>query len=376
MLLALMNSEAPLNILLVASSVGGGGAERVAVNLAAEMTALGHDVAIFYWDEKGDENYELDARITLYKPPSRLLPVRILGLRSLLKKLRVDVVIGIADMANVTAWLALSRLPNAPPFIASVHSDLRVRDAAMGLSFKTRFLRRLHRQACTHAASVIAVSDGARESLIEYFRLRPGSVIRIYNPVLQDANSLARRFLTGGSVRIIAVGRLTHAKNYPLMIQAIGILIHRLNVDCHLDIYGTGALTSQLQALIDDLDLGAHISLRGFVKNLPEKMAESDVFLQSSSWEGFGNVLVEALYAGLSVVAADCPSGPREVLSDGKFGVLAAAGNPLALATALAEELRNPLPVDESALREHLRQFTTPRITAEYLQVVQKLVHA
>jgi glycosyltransferase involved in cell wall biosynthesis len=346
----------------------------VAVNLAAEMIELGHEVGIFYWDEKGDENYALDPRIKLYKPSNRFLPLRIFGLRSLLRKLSVDVVIGITDMANITAWIASSWVPDPPPCIATVHSDLRVRDAAVGLSFKTRFLRLLHRQACTHAAKVVAVSDGARDSLIEYFRLKPESVERIYNPVLQEAKSLARRTPNSDSVRIIAAGRLTQAKNYPVMIRAIKILTDRFNVSCHLDLYGTWALSEQLQALIDELDLSMQITLRGFVKNLPEKLAGSDVFLQSSSWEGFGNVLVEALHAGLKVIATDCPSGPREVLANGKFGVLVAPDEPLALATAIVEELHNPLVIDGLELQEHLRQFTTAKIAGEYLQVAKGLI--
>lgn len=370
-----MNSGVPINILLVASSVGGGGAERVAVNLAAEMIDLGHEVGIFYWDEKGDENYVLDPRIKLYKPPSRLLPLRILGLRSLLRQLSVDVVIGIADMANITAWLASSWVTDPPALIASVHSDLRVRDAAVGLSFKTWFLRLLHKQACTHAGKVVAVSDGARDSLIEYFRLKPESVERIYNPVLPDAKALVRCLLNGEPIRIIAAGRLTQAKNYPLMIRAIQILTSRLNMACHLDIYGTGALSDQLQALIDELDLSSQIALCGFVKNLPEKLAENDVFLQSSSWEGFGNVLVEALHAGLKVIVTDCPSGPREILADGKFGVLVAPDDPLALATAIADELNNPLAINELELREHLRQFTTAKIAGEYLQLAHRMAN-
>lgn len=345
----------------------------MAVNLAAEIIDLGHEVGIFYWDEKGDENYVLDPRIKLYKPPSRLLPLRILGLRSLLGKLPVDVVIGIADMSNITAWMATSSVTDPPAFMASVHCDLRVRDAALGLSFRTWLVRLLHKQACTHAARVVVVSDGARDSLIEYFELKPESVASIYNPVLQDVKPLATRLPSGEPVRIIAAGRLTQAKNYPAMIRAIQILNGRLNMVCHLDIYGTGVLRDHLQALIDELNLSSQITLCGFVSNLPEKMAEGDVFLQSSSWEGFGNVLVEALHAGLKVIAADCPSGPREILADGKFGVLVSVDDSLALATAIAEELSHPIRIDEIELREHLRNFTTAKIAGEYLDLTREL---
>ena len=125
--------------------------------------------------------------------------------------------------------------------------------------------------------------------------------------------------------------------------------------------------------MIDELNLSAQITLCGFVGNLPEKLAEGDVFLQSSSWEGFGNVLVEALYAGLKVIAVDCPSGPREILAGGKFGVLVPADDPLGLANAIAEELKHPMTIDELELREHLHQFTTAKVAGDYLKLAHEL---
>jgi glycosyltransferase involved in cell wall biosynthesis len=364
-----------MNILMVVSSIGGGGAERVATSLASEFVSLGHEVGIFYWDEKGSESYDLETCVKLYRSQDRLMPLRVLSLRAVVRRIPVDIVIGFTDMANITAWAALSLVRHRPVFVATIHSDLRVRDAKMGLSLKTRFLRLLHKQACTHATKMIAVSDGARDSLIGYLRLPPASVDRIYNPVLRDAIPLARQAPRGPPVRVIAAGRLTRAKNYPLMIQAVKILQCRFNVSCHLEIYGKGELGDQLLGLIDELNLNSYVKLCGFTADLHEKLAKGDVFLQTSSWEGFGNVLAEALYAGLRVVSTDCPSGPREILADGKFGALVPVDDSFAVASAIAEELRNPLVIDELELREHLRQFTVAKVAGEYLEVFEGLTN-
>ena len=364
-----------MNILLVVGSIGGGGAERVAANLASEFVDLGHEVGIFYWDEKGHETYEINSRIRLHKSPNRLLPLRILGLKSLLRKLSVDIVIGFTDMSNITAWTALSWIPDRPAFVVSIHSDLRIRDATMGLRIKSRFLRVLHKQACQHADRVVVVSDGAKESLIDYYNLETDSVKKIYNPVLKTVNVFSRRPIANSGLKIVTAGRLTQAKNYPLMIRAVKILRDRLKINCRLDIYGSGELRIQLQLLIDELDLSSKISLQGFAANLPAKLAENDIFLLSSSWEGFGNVLVEALDAGLRVVSTDCPSGPREILANGKYGVLVPLDDPDAMAIAIAEELNNPLVVDELELRQHLHKFTKAKIAGEYLKVAHKLVN-
>ena len=84
--------------------------------------------------------------------------------------------------------------------------------------------------------------------------------------------------------------------------------------------------------------------------------------------------MLEALHAGLKVIAADCPSGPREILADGKFGVLVPADDSLALADAIVEELKNPMTIDDLELREHLRQFTTAQIAGEYLDLAHELI--
>ena len=364
-----------IKFLIVVSSVGGGGAERVAVNLAAELVSRAHVAEIYCWDDKGERNYELDGRVEVHNPPSRLLPVRIRNLRSILAGAAFDVMISFAEMPNIVAWAGLLRAPTPPLFVASVHTDLRARDAQVRPSVKQLIVHALHKRACAAADAVVAVSDGARLSLIGYFDLEPRSVTRIYNPVLAKSDTRTQiGSSTNRQVRLVAAGRLTRAKNYPTMIKTMKLLTEQISHPLHLDIYGAGELHEQLQGLIDELNLSSVVTLHGFVSNLRDMLNVGDVFVQASDWEGFGNVLVEALHEGMRLVVTDCPSGPREILADGKFGVLVPMNSAQALADGIVKEITTPMVIDATELQKHLEQFTISGITDEYLSIVDGLM--
>ncbi len=94
-------------------------------------------------------------------------------------------------------------------------------------------------------------------------------------------------------------------------------------------------------------------------------MAAADLFVLSSLWEGFGAVLVEALALGLPVVSTDCPTGPREILGDGRFGRLVPVGDPTAMAQAMLAALADSRPRD--LLQSAARRYTLEASSQEYL---------
>ncbi len=362
-----------MKILLVCSSCGGGGAERVATNLGSSFCDRGEEATFYYWDDVGDQSHYIHPRAVLIRAPGRSLLARIMTLRRLLATESIDVVFGFTDIPNIVCWGTMFAKRSVPVFIATVHSDLRVRDKNLGLPWKGRLIRWLHKRACRRANSVVSVSDGTRESLVDYYDLPPTAVSRIYNPVLETVNVRSTKVEYCSPILFAAAGRLTQAKNYPLMIRAVKLLVENYGVSCRLSIYGEGELRSSIQDMIDELDLSSVVVMHGYVQDLALKLAEHDIFLMSSTWEGFGNVLVEALDAGLRIVSADCPSGPREILADGEYGVLVPPGDSGAMADAIYDVSQNPYTINDIELRQHLQQFTLGHIALEYSKLLKKL---
>ncbi len=122
-----------------------------------------------------------------------------------------------------------------------------------------------------------------------------------------------------------------------------------------------------MSQLINDLGLTAHAELPGFVENVFACMARAKVFALSSIFEGFGNVIVEALAVGTPVVATDCRSGPSEILGQGRYGDLVPVGDVVGLATAILRNLQSAPNSDR--LQERARDFSTSVVAARYLEV-------
>ncbi len=135
----------------------------------------------------------------------------------------------------------------------------------------------------------------------------------------------------------------------------------------HLLILGDGEERSRLEALVRRLGLQNDVRMPGFVPNPYPYMCHADLFVLSSRWEGLPGVLIEALYCGTPLVATDCPSGPREILADGKYGALVPVGNQDAMAQAMLESLNgNGKPTPP----ESWQPFTLDEAVNQYLAVM------
>jgi glycosyltransferase involved in cell wall biosynthesis len=141
---------------------------------------------------------------------------------------------------------------------------------------------------------------------------------------------------------LIAIGRLEQQKDYPTMIKAFAEV--RQAQPARLLILGEGRDRISLEKLIKEYGLDQDVSLPGFVSNPYAYLSRADLFVLSSRWEGLPTVLIEALCCGTQVVSTDCPSGPREILKDGKYGRLTPVGDVGALAAAINLSLKNHAP--------------------------------
>ncbi len=362
-----------MNVIFVCSSLNGGGAERVAVNLANGFAKNGHSV-IFFTRYKTNDCYSLDGSVVRLFPDREGLVNQILSIRRLLKFRDVDLLLTFTDVPNVIAFMAWHFYKKSSVFIPTVHTNIKARDARLVRNFKFRVIRFLHKLACRNSSSVVAVSSGAAAELIDYYGVKREKVATIWNPVIDDELEVLNGHVmneASSQVRLVAAGRLTEAKNYYLMLDSVKILDKKWPNKFVLDIYGEGELREDLELYSNNIGLGKNVNFKGFVDDLQSRLLNYSVFVFSSNWEGFGNVLVEALTAGVPIVSTDCPSGPREILADGRFGRLVPVGDAVSLSAAIQETLLNPLSFSRNEIISHLNDFRESVVLKKYVDLVQ-----
>lgn len=220
------------------------------------------------------------------------------------------------------------------------------------------------------ADEIVAVCDGVADDLSESLGVPRHRITTVYNPLpLDSIDELAKAepqhpWLVDNSVPlIVTVGRLTPQKDHATLLRAVS----RLNQAraCRLIIIGEGGQRSRLEGLISSLGLEKSVQLIGNTSNPFSYVARSNVFVLSSAWEGFPNVLLEALACRTPIVSTDADGGgPAELLQGGRFGRLVPVGAPEQLASAIREALADPGDVQSG--RRHVQAFTIERACKLY----------
>jgi len=163
---------------------------------------------------------------------------------------------------------------------------------------------------------------------------------------------------------IIAAGRLAPWKGFSTLIEAISILHKRRPV--RLLILGDGPQKSELKNMVDDYALSDYVEFAGYVTNPLKYFKKSDVFVLSSLVEGMPNVLVEAMMCGCTPVSTNCPTGPSELLQNGKYGYLIPIQNPAAMADAIEHALE--FPISKHLLKEAILPFHEDRVIQQHFE--------
>lgn len=252
--------------------------------------------------------------------------------------------------------------------------------------FKRRMLHRLY----NHSAQVLAVSDGAREAAIRFYGIQHGRIATLRNGVDLDwiesqmtqpiddqwwtaekCNGAASRIF-----RIVTAGRLNEQKGFHLLIDAMAQVCQKLpNVEFRLAILGDGPNQQTLQQQINGLNLNETVRLTGFQENAIAWYRSADTFVLPSLIEGMPNVLLEAMACGTSVISTNCPSGPAEILDDGRYGTLIPVNNIKALVDAVVVAAVSPSDAAKIAVlaRSHVTNHWSAAAAAERLgEVLQR----
>ncbi|KQN04304.1 hypothetical protein ASE78_17190 [Sphingomonas sp. Leaf25] len=351
----------------------GGGAQRAMVRFATGLHRRGYAVTVLTLLPGDAFATELDPAIPVVRIGGGRLLRAVSGLATWLRRNPVDTLFTTEPACNVVAALAgrLSRTGVRVVLREGLFPSVARRDSPYAA---TRFAYRLAPLAYPRADAIIAIAKDMAADLANVAKLAPERITTIaVNPVVTPhllhaaTQEPSHAWLSdGGSPIILGVGRLEMQKDFGTLIRAFARL--RATRPCRLVIFGEGSERARLEAAVAESGYADDIALPGHLPQPFAAMRCCDVFVLSSRYEGLPNVLVEAIACGAPVVAADCPSGPTDVLEDGQYGPLVPVGDDQVMMAAIAKVLDNP--PDRERLKERGLDFTVDRSLDRYLPVL------
>ena len=366
-----------IKILIAAHSLSAGGTERVVTNLANAWAADRRAVTVVTNAPLEQDHYPLHQnvrRIALgFEQPSKTAFSgalnnlrRIFAMRRVLRNECPD--IAIAMMAAPTCIVRLAAIGTK---VAVIGSE-RIHPPALPLG---AIWERMRRWLYPGLSALIAQTERSAS----WLRKETGAanVIVIPNPIIHPlpGGKSGRLPPALDKPAILAVGRLDSQKGFDLLIEGFG-KIAGLQPEWHLYIVGEGPARKFLEDKIAALALTERVHLTGTVDNPEDWYQAAEIFAMSSRFEGFPNVLLEAMAYGLAVVSFDCETGPAEVIENGFDGLLLPAEDTQALADALAKLITDKPLRTELGARATLKaqQYSMPKIAARWDDVFDELL--
>ncbi|MBU9713493.1 glycosyltransferase [Evansella tamaricis] len=358
-------------IALYIPTLNGGGAERMIINLAKSFNDKGYNVELIVSKYKGPYISLLPDNLPIVDLNVSKGYMALPGLIKYLKNNKPDVILSALSLANIICLLAkqFSRVNTRVIVSERNHLSSAIRNSR---NYKLRLIPFFIKKLYPKADKVVTISNGIANDLIAYCQLPETNITTIYNPayttdILEKGyQKLNNKIFYEETHVILGVGRLVPQKDFPTLIKAFKIVNQK--VKAKLVILGEGSERGHLEKIVKDLDLENDVILPGFVNNPFAYMSNASLFVLSSAWEGFGNVLVEAMACGVGVVSTNCPSGPSEILEDGKFGTLVEVGDEIGMANAIIDYLRKPK--DSGLLKDRAMDFSLEKISEQYLNIL------
>jgi len=366
-------------LLFLINSLEGGGAENVMVRLAGHFLASMPDDEIHLGLlDNAPDAHEVPSGLVVHRLNCRGSFLQsIVQTRKLLRTIKPNVVLSFLNRANCAAVLGRRGLDTKCVISERVNTT-----SHLGSGLKGRVLRRVVASLYPRADSVIAVSQGVSDELMNSYNVGADRVAVIPNPFDVDGlNALSEETPEGTLPKdfFVCVGRLVPNKGGDILLRAFA---QHSNADRHIVFLGDGPESGALRNLAQALGIAERVQFMGYVRNPHAIVRHATAFVSASRSEGFPNALVEAMALGKPVAATDCPSGPSEILNEtgtgqvlgterAKWGILSQINDALSLTHALDmlndAALRKEL---ASKARDRAQAFSTERAMAAYERVL------
>lgn len=375
-----MSRTGKYKILFVIPSLAGGGAERILFLLLKYLnrSCFKPLLVVFNTEKAYEQDFSSDVSVRCLNKKSRFNFFRLLwALSRIIKREKPSLILSFLTYTNYLTILARNLAKLRTLLLLNEQANLMW--SLRNQKFK-RIKKILIRNLYPKATGIISVSRGVKEDLITNYRVPRNRCFVIYNMVdIERIRKLANEKIAHPWFKekipiIIACGRLTAQKNYPLLLKAMSLILKENSA--RLLILGEGEDQSKLEEYAGKLGISHNVAFLNFQSNPFKYMSRATVFVLSSSWEGFPNVIIEAMACGVPVVSTQCPSGPEEAITDGANGLLVPVRDVNALAKAILRLLK-----DESLRkrvaetgRKRAEDFRVEKMVAEYERVFLEVI--
>jgi glycosyltransferase involved in cell wall biosynthesis len=354
-------------------SLGGGGAEKIVLRLMRGFISRGIKVKLVLATPHGSLHSEIPNKVDVIHLNAKRSIFAIFRLAKYIRTNKPEIILSHLSNANRVALLAtiISKcntkvyvVEHNTMSIALKHYSL-IQKWLLIISYKYLYYR---------AHKIIHVSKAAANDLMKLLPKHINSVHTIYNPIINEEmiNSIVDKpphdWLYPGNIPVIlGVGLFREQKDFITLIQGFSIV--KKYMDAHLILLGRGPLEEKIKNEAIKYNLENSILFPGYVDDPLGYMKHSSVFVLSSRWEALPTVIVEALACGCPVVSTNCPSGPAEILDNGKYGILVPVQNAIAMAHGIISSIKNP--PDKKILISRAMDFSIEKSVNNYLGILQ-----
>lgn len=356
-----------MKIVILATTMRRGGAERVAAYIANYAAKIGHQVHLVVYDNQAPA-YNLISKVKYIRISSgnkkgiKNIFRRIIDLRKLLKSIQPDIVLCFSILATLHAILSAPKRSFC--IVGSERSNPYFRNYS---TFKKNVVDIILR----NADGLIFLTDGGKEYYSKYIQKKS---IVIHNGLFVDdlpkPTNISER-----EKRICSVGRLSPVKNYPVILNAYKQFSQK-HPQYVLEIYGDGSERINIQKMIVELGIEKGVYLKGEVSDVISEIYNCAMFVHASKSESWCNALLEALACGIPCVVADCDFGPRTMITNGVNGLLVSVDDVNALTTAMCSVIENPtiaIKLSENALSVR-KDYDGEIVAKKYLEFSAKCI--
>jgi glycosyltransferase involved in cell wall biosynthesis len=373
----------PDKLVFVISSLGGGGAERVLVDLISSLDRRKYNVLLVVFEEVTDLQKHLPPYIKVIYLNKRSrwdFFKLIIKLGKILNEFTPTIVISSLYHTNIVTGLASFLQKRKSVLILWEHNYPPKYLPKVKLNKIVRLLMQL---TYNKADTIVTVSNKIRDYFSEEFKIDPKNIQTIYNPIIiktlieKSKEEVEHLFFGENNTKIIiSVGRLTEQKRFDLLLKAFS-LVRKNNEDVRLIILGKGFLRKDLENLAKELNIHKWVDLVGFKVNPYAWMAKADIFVLCSDYEGFPVVLLEAMECGVPIISTDCLTGPNEIITNNKNGLLIPTGNEDALSNAILSLLKDEKLRQEFSEngRHRAKDFDIEKITPKFEELFNQKPH-